>query len=300
MISPTRMLLLREVARGGSLTRAADILGYTTSALSQHMKLLEQEAGVPLMERHSRGVSLTPAGKAVAEQAEKISTHLTHLEHSLAELRTGHSGDVRCGFFPTLACAIGADVLKKLSSQHPQLKLQVRGARLPRLYELLEQRNIDVALTWDYTWSEQVDSRFVKVPIMRDSSVLLVPDSDGGKHWRDIVHEDTAWITRADGHMASEVLSKVAAEQDFVPQISYQANQWAEVQAMVATRIGAAIAPALATVPLRPGVTIVPFPSAPARTIYVTRRRGHVELPGEELVVDEITRVRAQLSELPE
>lgn len=60
MLNVRRLLLLTEAAERGSLTAAAEELGMTTSAASQQMSLLEQEAGQPLVERLPRGIRPTP------------------------------------------------------------------------------------------------------------------------------------------------------------------------------------------------------------------------------------------------
>ena len=63
MLSVARLKVLREVAYGGSISAAAHSLSYTQSAISQQIAALESEAGIALLERHPRGISLTAAGQ---------------------------------------------------------------------------------------------------------------------------------------------------------------------------------------------------------------------------------------------
>ena len=62
MLDVRRLRVLREVALRGSIAGAAESLRFTPSAVSQQVAKLEREAGVPLVERGPRSVSLTPAG----------------------------------------------------------------------------------------------------------------------------------------------------------------------------------------------------------------------------------------------
>lgn len=63
---------LVAVADSGSLTHAARDLGFTQPALSRHVTALERETGATLLERHGRGVRLTPAGRTAYDLAREI------------------------------------------------------------------------------------------------------------------------------------------------------------------------------------------------------------------------------------
>jgi DNA-binding transcriptional LysR family regulator len=64
-----RLRILRELAKRRTLTAVADALGYSPSAMSQQMAVLEKEAGTALMQRAGRGVRLTDAGRLLAHHA---------------------------------------------------------------------------------------------------------------------------------------------------------------------------------------------------------------------------------------
>src|SRR3954469_332594 len=73
MLDVRRMRVLREVARRGSFSAAADALAYTQSAVSQQIAALEREAGTRLVERNARGVRLTDAGRALVAPPPAVS-----------------------------------------------------------------------------------------------------------------------------------------------------------------------------------------------------------------------------------
>ena len=96
-----RLELLRELADRGSITAVALATHRTTSAVSQQLKILEREAGVPLTERSGRGVALTSAGRALAKTATDVATAIGRAEALWADFKSLPQGEVTLAIFPT-------------------------------------------------------------------------------------------------------------------------------------------------------------------------------------------------------
>src|SRR5918911_5267170 len=92
-----RLRLLRELAERGTLGAVADALGYSPSAVSQQLAVLETEAGVPLLEKAGRGVRLTDAGRLLAHHADVLLTAAEAARADLASLTGDVRGTVRAG-----------------------------------------------------------------------------------------------------------------------------------------------------------------------------------------------------------
>src|SRR6186997_2074732 len=101
MLDVRRLRLLRDLARLGTITAVAAAHTYTPSAVSQQLAALEREAGVPLLKRSGRRVALTPAGTVLVRHAEIVLAALERAGAALAAARTGLSGPLRIGAFPT-------------------------------------------------------------------------------------------------------------------------------------------------------------------------------------------------------
>ena len=86
MLDVRRMKVLREVAARGSFSAAAEALDFTQSAVSQHVAALERETGARLVERGSRGVRLTDAGRALVAHADAILARIDAAEEELAAI----------------------------------------------------------------------------------------------------------------------------------------------------------------------------------------------------------------------
>src|ERR671917_2115769 len=106
MLDLRRLRVLRGVVATGSMAAAADELGYTPSAVSQHLAALEREAGTPLLERAGRGVRPTPAGALLAEHAAAVLARLAEAEAALADLVAGRIGRLGVTFFPTAGASL--------------------------------------------------------------------------------------------------------------------------------------------------------------------------------------------------
>lgn len=280
-----RMLLLAEVAGHGSLTAAAQAMAFTPSAVSQQIAKLESEAGQPLLERHARGVALTPAGEALVRHARRIGRQLGAAAAELDEIAGLRSGELRIGSFPTAGSSLLPLVVRRFAQAHPGIRLVVRSAVLDGLLSMLESREIQLALLWDYDWSRVDDPALALTPLLDDATALIVSDGHPLAH-RDTVNmaelsgED--WITRADEHPVADVLARSCHAAGFRPSIAFFAHDYQEAQAMVSIGLGIALAPRLALTNLRSGIKVIALePSAPTRRILLARLADRRPTPAE-------------------
>ncbi|MGV9624999.1 LysR family transcriptional regulator [Streptomyces sp. NPDC003487] len=283
MLDVRRILLFTEVARRGSVTATARALSYTPSAVSQQISRLEAEAGQPLLERHARGVTVTDAGRALAERGERIERELRAAESELADFAGLRAGTLRIGTFPTVGASLLPQAVIAFRDAHPDVRLTVRSARIAGLWTMLENREIEMSLMWDYDWSRIDREDVVVTPLLDDPPALLVSDRHalagrGAASLADFAHDP--WITRADHHPVAEALVRGCRTAGFEPHIAYEAHDYQEAQAMVAAGIGVALAPTLALEGIRPGVSVLPLqPPAPVRRILLVRMADHSLTP---------------------
>ncbi len=260
------MFTLREVAAHGSITAAADALGYTTSAVSQQIAKLEKEAAQPLLERHARGVVLTEAGQAVVRHAERILVELQAADAELAEIRGLRAGGLAIGTFPTAGSSLLPLVVKEFKTRHPGVDLTVLSGRFARLVDALRRRETELSLLWDYEWNRIDDPTLTYHHLMNDPTMLLVSEHHRLAD-RDSISigelRDEAWVVRADDHPVAQTLEKLCEKGGFTPRTSVFAHDYGEVQAMVAVELGVAIAPRLAVLNPRPDVRTIKLATRP-------------------------------------
>ena len=97
MLDVQRLRVFRAVVASGSVQAAADHLGYTPSAVSQHLTALQRETGLVLFEKAGRGIAPTPTAKVLAAESDELMGSLTRLGGVVDHLREGRSGSVTIG-----------------------------------------------------------------------------------------------------------------------------------------------------------------------------------------------------------
>jgi LysR family nitrogen assimilation transcriptional regulator len=134
------------VARHANFGKAAQALGVTQPALSRQVQLLEDALGLPLFSRHRRGVALTPDGLLLQERAEFLLRQFEQVEHDVRAKRQEAGGPASIGFSPGLAPLFAPMVAADLAQRCPAVRLRVVEAFAPRLYEMLLDGQLDLAL----------------------------------------------------------------------------------------------------------------------------------------------------------
>lgn len=147
-ILPTlrQLQFLLALAEHGSFSRAAEAAFVTQPTLSAGIKELEGLLGATLVERGSRGASLTPAGQAAVDRARIILTEAEDLVHATRAAGEPLSGPLRLGVIPTIAPFLLPKVLPGLREQFPDLELFLREDQTQRLIDALKERRLDAAL----------------------------------------------------------------------------------------------------------------------------------------------------------
>jgi DNA-binding transcriptional LysR family regulator len=122
-------------ARHQNFAHAADELSLTASAVSHHVRKLEERLGVPLFHRHARGVQLTPAGRRLADAA---GSSLAELEDAIRGVRAAGEDEtlVRIATLHSWVCGWLLPRLPAFAAAHPQLRLSIEtGFALARFDE---------------------------------------------------------------------------------------------------------------------------------------------------------------------
>src|SRR5258706_7914422 len=131
MLDVRKLRLLRELAHRATIAAVAEALCYTPSAVSQQLAALERDAGVQLLQRTGRRVTLTPAGAVLAEQTEAVLALLEEASATLAAARSGPARPLRIGAFPTAVRTILPAPLVALGRDYPRLELMVTDLHPP-------------------------------------------------------------------------------------------------------------------------------------------------------------------------
>lgn len=289
MLDVRKLLLLRELARRDTIAAVAEALCYTPSAVSQQLAALERDAGVPLLQRTGRRVSLTPAGAALAGQTEEILALLERAAGGLAAARTGLTGPLRIGAFPTAMRTILPAALVALGHDHPGLELMVTELDPAAVPDALRSGALDVALVHEYEFVPAPrDPALDTEPLLEEAIYLasarpapMMDEDAAGEEAaseeaasEDPVgrHRDSPWIMASPGTLCHTMAVRACQAAGFTPRIRHHADDFVTVLALVAAEQGVALVPQLGAIGPPPGVVLTELPAR--RRTRIAYRNG--------------------------
>jgi molybdate transport repressor ModE-like protein len=176
----TRLRLLVEVERRGSVSGAAQAIGIGQSSASEHLRLLESAAGQRLVERNGRGSRLTEAGSLLATRAREALAALQAGEEELGALAGLEAGTIHIGASTTPGVYLLPDTLGCFRRDHPQVDVEVEIASTDEMIERLLAGRVQLALVGE----TEVDDRIELTPFLTDEIVGIakpgvLPIKDG-------------------------------------------------------------------------------------------------------------------------
>ncbi|GII98906.1 LysR family transcriptional regulator [Sediminihabitans luteus] len=294
---PRRLAFLLAVYRTGGVLAAADVLRVTASAVSQQIQRLEAEEGVQVLDRGPRGVTLTPAGRVLAEAAERIESELVEARKVLATMSEDVSGRVVVGSVQTAIRAVVAPVLGALPEKYPGIELVVEEAEPVDALRGLRAGDFDLVLLEQDEDADATPPRGQHEVILLDEPWRLVTPTAFPTPTQLDELRDTAWLGPERSTAAARALARVGAQLGTALPTRHSYYDFDVALALVAAGQGVALLPALALQGDVPdGVEVVRLPGLGSRRL-VARHRANRREPGPatSAVLEEMLAVAAEL-----
>jgi DNA-binding transcriptional LysR family regulator len=257
-----RLQALHAVVVTGSVKDAAAQLGYTPSAISQHITALERETRTVLLEPAGRGVRPTQAGRLLAGHAASLLDRAAEAEAALAALNAGELGVLRLASFATAGAELLPPALATVRAALPRLEISLRVAEREEALSMLRQGMLDVAVIEAHTLpvSGGMDGGPIFQPLLSDPFRIVMPRSHRLAKRRIIKLTDTAdepWIDiRCEVGCCRAATSAAFEQAGFEPRRVVEADEYWPAQGFIAAGLGLALIPALALGVLHDGVAV--------------------------------------------
>ena len=291
MLDLHRLRIFRAVVASGSVNAAAANLGYTASAVSQHVTALQRETGLVLLARSGRGIEPTSVGLALAEQIDGALSRLGDVEAFVADVRNGRTGSLSMAYFPSVGAAWLPTVARTLLRRFPDIRLDLElrddftagTAKRPDIQLLVAPP--DFTGSRDTRAHHLLDDPYVAVlppehPLAAADAVELARLA--GERWID---NDFArgWCLQN--------LIDACRSAGFTPPFRVEAHDYPTALAFVEAGIGITVLPRLGAVSLPAGLVTVPV-TAPAvrRSIYAVVQTSVEATPPAQCVLEELRR----------
>lgn len=150
MLDLHRLSLLRELSLRGTITAVAATTGLSPSAISQHLSTLEREAGVPLLRRSGRTLTLTPAAQRLVERTEELLATMERAEAELHDTSSDVTGTVHLAIFQSASLALLPGALLLLQDRHPHLRVVATQREPAAALEDTWVRDVDLVVAEEY------------------------------------------------------------------------------------------------------------------------------------------------------
>ncbi|WP_159945192.1 MULTISPECIES: LysR family transcriptional regulator [unclassified Nocardiopsis] len=273
----TRLRLLVELERLGTMAAVSEVTGMSTSAVSKHFAVLEREAGVPLLAPDGRRVRLTPAGKRLAEHAVDI---LARVEAARAEFdgEGDPVGRVELVMY-TSAAPLVLPALRRLRRDHPGIEIHLTEYESEHALDLLQDGGADLGVVYQYSLLPRVFPGTLTVHPIGSEDLLLVQPSEGAdsrtltrRRLRELA--DAAWVASPYRGDEEALVRRMCADAGFTPRIVHRIDNLELFERLAAEGVGVGIVPRLSAVTRR-GVAHAPVGEiGGVRRVYLAGRTG--------------------------
>ncbi|WP_395292608.1 LysR family transcriptional regulator [Kitasatospora hibisci] len=278
MIDVRRLTVLRTVAEHGSFNRAAAALLLTPSAVSQQVAALERGLGTAVVERSTRGVRLTEAGRLLVDAATAISAELRHAEEQIGRLGAARHR-LTLATFTSGGRHLLPGVLSRFAADHPDVELRILEREPEDSLPMVREGTADLALAYHFDGPLPVlpgdRSGLDWEPLMDDPLSVVLPEGHrlAGREALDLAElAEERWVM---GCLKTEAfLRRHAAVAGFDLRVAGSTTDYFFARSLVAAGVGVSLVPYVALDPVLPGTRTVPVtPPRPARHFGIARAR---------------------------
>ena len=159
-------------AQAGSISKAAEILGYTPSGVSQLVSALETEFGFPLLIRGKRGVVPTEDGKIILEAIREYLIQEERIYQLASDINGLLIGDITIGAYPSIATHWLPAVISGFQKKHPNIHFHLMEGTRQELNKWLMDKKINLVF---FSYQEPMDYEWI--PIAEDPIIAVLPQN---------------------------------------------------------------------------------------------------------------------------
>lgn len=290
----TELKYIVALARERHFGRAADACFVSQPTLSVAIKKLEDELGVPLFERRSNEVTITPIGERIVAQAQRVLAEAARVKELAREGKDPLIGPLRVGVIYTIGPYLLPHLVPRLLKDAPQMPLLLHENFTTRLLEMVKASEIDVAIVA----LPLPESGLLMQPLYDEPFVVAVPrDHPWAKRGRrkpiaSVELKDQTMLLLGTGHCFRDHVLEVCPEMMRFSsnaegiQKTFEGSSLETIRHMVASGLGITLLPVTSVPQKTPRNSLIEYlPFArpePDRRVVLVWRKSYPRLPAIE------------------
>lgn len=292
-----RLRMLRELEERRTVAAVATALGYTPSAISQQLGVLEKEVGVRLLQKAGRGVRLTDAGRLLSQHAGVLLAAADAAGADLASLTGEVRGTVRAGGLQSATRRLLIPAVARMRADFPHVRLEISELELEQALPELRLGALDLVVSDEYDGHPRPrPAGFSFEPLHEEPLRLVLPAAHPcaarGRPVAMAALRQDVWVASATGtgHHAL-VVGTCRSLGGYEPDLRHRSND-ADVQLELVRTTGAvALMPALALPATDPTLAVRDIAEAAVTRRLMIITRGSPTAPALDAF---LTAVREQ------
>lgn len=248
----------------------------TQSALSRHIKSIEQELGFELFERDKRNVKLTPAGEFLRDNYAKLLADYESVTRRAKLIASGELGAIRIGYPASITFSVLPELLLALHEQYPHITAQMMEVDAIDVDPFLLSHRIDIAFNREPAKSKELSS----AKLMTENFALVVPAYHRFAKKREISLQELSKLKNEEFVLPSltgksehaSQLRAIFQEAGFSPSILFESDFGVTLLGLVAKGLGISIMPISYSHHLKHAVHFIKIP--PTSDLLAIWRKG--------------------------
>jgi LysR family nitrogen assimilation transcriptional regulator len=225
------------IVEEGAFSRAAGRLNVAQTALSLHVRRMEEALGTPLLIREPQGVRVTEAGDLLARRARAVLSELDRTEEELKSFGREPSGTVRIGLPGTISGILSVPLIAETRARYPRIKLIIAEAMSGFVRDWLHNGRVDLAVLYAELREPGVRSEV----LLREELVLLRPPGPTSAPLPPEALKDLPLILPSNAHGLRKMIEADLPGMTLDPVI--EVDSYASIKKLVAAGYGCSVLP---------------------------------------------------------
>jgi LysR family transcriptional regulator, low CO2-responsive transcriptional regulator len=287
-LDPSRLRLLVEVKRQGSISAAADVCRMGQPSATKHLQTLEAAVGDKLVERHGRASRLTEAGEVVALHAQRVLDTLDGMHEELLALRAAERGTLSLAASTTPGSYVLPSILRCFADRHPRVDVDVVIGSSAWVAERVARREVQLGLAGELDLPDGVTAE----PFLDDEIVgIAAPGRLGLRRGRAAPSQlaELTLLVREHGSSTRTVSDRYLARAGFRPAKRWELDSNEAIKRSVAAGLGIGFVSRLVVADELDRGELVAFTLDGAepmrRSVYLLRPDGRDATPSERAFI---------------